>query len=196
MKDRFDVSGKVALVTGASSGLGEHFARTLAQAGAKVVLAARRMDRLEALASEIEAAGGEALAVAMDVTKADTIEAALAATIERFGGPADIIVNNSGMSREGYFTQMSEEDFDLVMDTNLKGVWLVARTFARALAEAGKPGSLIDHGASPVQDLVGLQCFKSGGGSHDTHHGAGNGPLWRAGECDCAGLFLNRDQCR
>ncbi|MBR9834620.1 MAG: glucose 1-dehydrogenase [Alphaproteobacteria bacterium] len=144
MKDRFDVSGKVALVTGASSGLGEHFARTLAQAGAKVVLAARRMDRLEALASEIEAAGGEALAVAMDVTKADTIEAALEATIERFGGPADIIVNNSGMSREGYFTQMSEEDFDLVMDTNLKGVWLVARTFARALAEAGKPGSLIN----------------------------------------------------
>lgn len=144
MADRFDLTGKVALVTGASSGLGRHFAKTLAASGAKVVLAARRVDRLEALASEIEASGGEALPVAMDVTKADTIEAALAATIERFGGPADIIINNSGLSREDFFIRMDEDDFDLVMDTNVKGVWLVARTFAGALAKAGKPGSMIN----------------------------------------------------
>ncbi|MHA7900588.1 MAG: SDR family NAD(P)-dependent oxidoreductase [Henriciella sp.] len=144
MSDRFDLTGRVALVTGASSGLGRHFAKVLSAAGAKVVLAARRVDRLEALASEIEAAGGEALAVAMDVTKADTIQAGLDATIERFGGPADVIVNNSGLSREDWFTGMSEEDFDLVMDTNTKGVWLVARTFAGALVKAGKPGSMIN----------------------------------------------------
>lgn len=144
MADRFDLTGKVALVTGASSGLGKHFAKILSEAGAKLVLAARRTDRLDALASEIEAAGGEALAVAMDVTKADTIQAGLEATIERFGGPADIIVNNSGLSRENWFTAMDEDDFDLVMDTNTKGVWLVARTFAGALAKSGKPGSMIN----------------------------------------------------
>ncbi|MFN3214673.1 MAG: SDR family NAD(P)-dependent oxidoreductase [Henriciella sp.] len=144
MSDRFDLSGRVALVTGASSGLGRQFAKVLSAAGAKVVLAARRVDRLQALASEIEASGGEALAVAMDVTKADTIQAGLEATIERFGGPADIIVNNSGLSREDWFTTMDEDDFDLVMDTNTKGVWLVARTFAGALTKAGKPGSMIN----------------------------------------------------
>jgi NAD(P)-dependent dehydrogenase (short-subunit alcohol dehydrogenase family) len=144
MSDRFGLSGRVALVTGASSGLGRHFAGVLAAAGAKVVLAARRVDRLEAVAAEIEAAGGEALAVAMDVTKADTIQAALDATMARFGGPADIIVNNSGLSREAFFTTMDEDDFDLVMDTNTKGVWLVARTFAGALVKAGKTGSMIN----------------------------------------------------
>ncbi|MEM9841784.1 MAG: SDR family oxidoreductase, partial [Pseudomonadota bacterium] len=144
MADRFDLTGRIALVTGASSGLGRHFARILSAAGAKTVLAARRLDRLEALAGEIEAAGGEALAVTMDVTDASTIQAALEATIERFGGPADIIVNNSGLSREDWFTHMDEEAFDLVMDTNTKGVWLVARTFAGALVKAGKPGSMIN----------------------------------------------------
>jgi len=144
MADRFDLTGRIALVTGASSGLGKHFAGVLAEAGAKVVLAARRMERLETLATEIEAKGGEALAVSMDVTKADTIQAALEATVERFGGPADVIVNNSGLSREGFFTNMEEDDFDLVMDTNTKGVWLVARTFAGALVKSGKPGSMIN----------------------------------------------------
>ena len=144
MSDRFDLTGRVALVTGASSGLGRHFAKVLSGAGAKVVLAARRVDRLEALASEIEASGGEALAVSMDVTKADTIQAGLDATISKFGGPADIIINNSGLSREDWFTAMDEDDFDLVMDTNTKGVWLVARTFAGALTKAGKPGSMIN----------------------------------------------------
>jgi len=144
MSDRFDLTGRIALVTGASSGLGRHFAKVLSASGAKVVLAARRTDRLEALAEEITSAGGEALAVAMDVTKADTIQAGLEATIERFGGPADIIVNNSGLSRENWFTHMDEDDFDLVMDTNTKGVWLVARTFAGALVKAGKSGSMIN----------------------------------------------------
>ena len=144
MADRFDLAGRIALVTGASSGLGRHFAGVLSGAGAKVVLAARRTDRLDALAAEIEAKGGEALAVSMDVTKADTIQAALDSTIAKFGSPADIIVNNSGLSREDWFTNMDEDAFDLVMDTNTKGVWLVARTFAGALVKAGKPGSMIN----------------------------------------------------
>ncbi len=144
MANRFDVSGKIALVTGASSGLGRHFAKTLAGEGAKVILAARRLERLEALADEIKAAGGEAFPVAMDVTKAASINAALEAVLAHYGEPADIIVNNSGLSREGWFTSMGEDDFDLVMDTNVKGVWLVARAFAGALAKSGKPGSMIN----------------------------------------------------
>ena len=144
MADRFDVSGRLALVTGASSGLGRHFARVLSAGGARVILAARRVDRLEALAAEITAAGGEALAVAMDVTDAGSVQAALDTVLAHFGEPADIIVNNSGLSREDWFTSMREEDFDLVMATNVKGVWLVARAFAGALVKAGKPGSMVN----------------------------------------------------
>ena len=144
MADRFDVSGKIALVTGASSGLGRHFARVLSAGGAKVILAARRTDRLQALAEEINASGGDAFAVAMDVTEAASVQAALEISIAHYGEPADIIVNNSGLSREDWFTSMSEDDFDLVMDTNVKGVWLVARAFAGAIAKAGKPGSMIN----------------------------------------------------
>ena len=144
MSDPFNLDGRVALVTGASSGLGKHFAKALAKAGAKVVLAARRTDRLEAVAGEIEADGGVALPVAMDVTDASTIEAALKTTVQHFGSPAQIIVNNSGMSRDSFFTTMSEEDYDIVMDTNAKGVFLVAKTFGAALVEAGLPGSIVN----------------------------------------------------
>lgn len=144
MADRFDVRGKIALVTGASSGLGRHFAQVLAGRGARVVLAARRVDRLQALATEIQAAGGEALAVEMDVTDATSVQAALDTVLGHFGEPAEIIVNNSGVSREGWFISMDEDDFDLVMATNVKGVWLVARAFAGALVKAGKTGSMVN----------------------------------------------------
>ncbi len=139
----FDLGGKRALVTGASSGLGAGFARALADAGAELVLAARRMEPLEALAAEIQAAGGQALAVSMDVTSAESV----AQTFERIaetGGPADIIVNNSGVSREAWIADMDEGDWDLVMETNLKGVWRVAKAGAQALMAAGKSGSVIN----------------------------------------------------
>ena len=144
MADLFNVDGKIALITGASSGLGRHFAEVLSNAGAIVVLAARRRDRLEALAEDIRAKGGTALVVEMDVICAESVAAGLAEVIAEFSRPADIIVNNSGLSREAWFTQMDEQDFDLVMDTNVKGVWLVARAFAGALVKAGKPGSIIN----------------------------------------------------
>ena len=140
----FDLTGKLALVTGASSGLGEKFAQVLAAAGAGVVLAARRLDKLEALASEIKSAGCTALAVQMDVTKPDSVESAFTKIRETLGRPADIIVNNSGISRDEWFTKMSEEDWRAVMDTNLDGVWRVAKGAANALMEAGKPGSIIN----------------------------------------------------
>lgn len=144
MSDRFSVAGRLALVTGASSGLGRHFARLLAGEGATVILAARRMDRLKALEAAIQEAGGQAMAVEMDVTNAGSVQAAFDQVMAVYSSPPEIIVNNSGLSREGFFTRMDEADFDLVMDTNVKGVWLVARTFAGALARAGKTGSMIN----------------------------------------------------
>lgn len=139
----FDLTGRKALVTGASSGLGWHFAKTLAGAGAEVVLAARRLDRLESLAAEIADIGGQVSVVSMDVTDKASVETAFA-QIALSGKPADIIVNNSGLSRENWLTKMSEDDWDLVLDTNLKGVWRVAKAGANALIEAGKPGSIIN----------------------------------------------------
>lgn len=139
----FDLTGRKALVTGASSGLGWHFAKALAAAGAEIVLAARRLERLEALAAEILDAGGQATPVVMDVTDAASINAAFD-QIQANSGAADIIVNNSGLSREDWLTRMNEDDWDLVMDTNLKGVWQVAKAGANALIEAGKPGSIIN----------------------------------------------------
>lgn len=139
----FELTGKRALVTGASSGLGAGFARTLAAAGAELVLAARRMEPLEVLAGEITAAGGKAIAVSMDVTSAESVERAFA-TMAQTGEAADIIVNNSGISREAWIADMEEADWDLVMDTNLKGVWRVAKASARALMAAAKGGSVIN----------------------------------------------------
>ena len=93
----FDLGGAVALVTGASGGLGRHFARTLAAAGARVVAAARRLEALEETVAELAAAGGEALAVALDVGEADSVEAAVAAAAARFGR-IDVLVNNAGVT--------------------------------------------------------------------------------------------------
>ena len=139
----FDLTGRRALVTGASSGLGAGFARVLVGAGAQVVLGARRLGALEALAEEIEAAGGSAMAVSMDVTDAQSVAAAFERIAET-GSAADIVVNNSGVSREDWIANMDEDDWDLIMDTNLKGVWRVAKASANALIKSGKGGSIIN----------------------------------------------------
>lgn len=140
----FGLTGKTALVTGASGGLGAAFARVLAQAGAQVVLAARRLEKLEALAGEIGESGGKALAVQLDVTEPASVDAAFAVIQETLGAPADIIVNNSGISRDNWYTQITEEDWRAVMNTNLDGVWRVAKAGTNALMQAGKPGSIIN----------------------------------------------------
>jgi NAD(P)-dependent dehydrogenase (short-subunit alcohol dehydrogenase family) len=140
---QFDLTDRVALVTGASSGLGAEFARVLAAAGARVVVGARRRDRLDALVSEIIAAGGSATAVDMDVTDAASIATAFDQAEQAFGC-VQILVNNAGISRGGYLTGISEDDWDAVLDTNLKAVWLVAREAASRLTAAALPGSVIN----------------------------------------------------
>jgi len=139
----FSLAGQVALVTGASSGIGHHFAAVLAAAGAKVAAAARREDRLAELARSIEAESGTCLPLACDVTSRDSIVSTIAAAEARLG-PLSILVNNAGVVVSKPLFEHSEEDWDYVIDTNLKGAWLVAREFAHHLVEQKRPGRIIN----------------------------------------------------
>jgi NAD(P)-dependent dehydrogenase (short-subunit alcohol dehydrogenase family) len=142
VEELFGLSGRVAVVTGASSGLGVGFARALAQAGASLVLAARRSDRLESLAAELEATGVEVLPVSCDVTDADQVEALKDACLERYG-KADILVNNAGTTEVVPAEQESEEAFLRVLNVNLNGSFYCAQRFGRVMLEAGQ-GSIIN----------------------------------------------------
>jgi NAD(P)-dependent dehydrogenase (short-subunit alcohol dehydrogenase family) len=139
----FSVAGEVVLVTGASSGIGRRFAEVLAAAGAKVALLARREDRLAELAQEIAGRGGEALPFACDVTKRDSVAAAIEAAEARLG-PLSVLVNNAGVVVSKPLFDHTEEDWDYVVDTNLKGAWLAAREFAHHLVERKRPGRIIN----------------------------------------------------
>lgn len=139
--------GKTALVTGASSGLGAHFARVLARAGAAVILAARRQEALAEIAGEIEAAGGVASSIALDVTAPASV-AALAPLL----GDVDILVNNAGIVREKPVLEQEEGDWDAVLDTNLKGMFLVAQAAGRVMREHGRGGSIIN-----IASILGLR---------------------------------------
>ena len=140
----FSLAGKVALMTGASSGIGRHLAKTLAAAGAKVIVAARRVDKLEELVKEIEAMGGaQAHAVALDVSNAESVRHCFD-QIETLVGAADIIISNAGTTVAKPLLDQTEEDWDQVIDTNLKGVWLVDTEAARRMIKHGKGGSIIN----------------------------------------------------
>ncbi|MFN8019997.1 MAG: SDR family NAD(P)-dependent oxidoreductase [Acidimicrobiales bacterium] len=138
-----DLSGRVALVTGASSGLGHRFARTIAAAGAKVAVTARRVDRLEALAREIEAGGGTCVPIALDVTDDESITQAVAHANEALG-LVDILVNNAGIPDAQRAHKMSLELTDAVLDTNVRGPWLLATEVARGLIAAERPGRIVN----------------------------------------------------
>ncbi|CAN5725106.1 SDR family oxidoreductase [soil metagenome] len=153
MSKRFDLSGKVALVTGASSGLGVHFARTLAQAGASVVIAARRADRLCSLQSELQAAGAKVAAVALDVQASQSIASAFDAA-EKALGPVDIVVNNAGISIVKPAFEMPEEDWDSVVNTNLRGAWLVAQTAGKRWLMGKRAGNIVN-----IASILGLRTI-------------------------------------
>lgn len=139
----YDLSGRVALVTGASSGLGARFARTLAAAGASVAVAARRTDRLDEVAAAIAAASGTALPVAMDMADTQSILAGVAQVEDRLG-PVDILVNNAGMPDAQYATRLPIELIDAVIDVNLKGPFVLACEVARRLIAAKRPGRIVN----------------------------------------------------
>ena len=130
-----DLSGRVAFVTGASSGLGAQFAKTLASAGAAVVLASRRTERLKSLRIDIEAQGGQAHVVSLDVTDALSIEAAVEQA-EAEVGPIDILINNSGVSATQRLLDVKEEDFDFIFNTNVRGAFFVAWHGPKVLYQA------------------------------------------------------------
>jgi len=138
-----DLSGRVALITGASSGLGAHFAQTLARHGAHVALVARRRERLEELARTIEAGGGKAVVVAADISTAAGVATAFDQAAQALG-PATIVVNNAGIARNAPALQMDEATWDEVVDTNLRGAWLVAQAAAKHMVAAGCGGSIIN----------------------------------------------------
>jgi NAD(P)-dependent dehydrogenase (short-subunit alcohol dehydrogenase family) len=138
-----DIAGKVAWVTGASSGLGHRFAQVLAEAGAVVAVSARRADRLAQLAAEIAARGGKALAVKLDVADIGAIAEA-AARIGRELGPIDILVNNAGVSRQARLEDFTEADYDAVLDTDLKAAFFVAQAAARQMIAHKRPGRIVN----------------------------------------------------
>ena len=153
--DRFRVDGKVALVTGAGSGLGRQFAITLAQAGASVALAARRREKLAETAELVEQAGGKAISLDLDVTDALSVTSCVRNVVSELGTP-DILVNNAGIAKQAFLTDISEADWDAVLDTNLKGVFLVAQAVAKEMIKAEKPGSIIN-----ISSILGIGVSKA-----------------------------------
>jgi NAD(P)-dependent dehydrogenase (short-subunit alcohol dehydrogenase family) len=156
-----DLSGRVAFVTGASSGLGAQFARVLARSGAAVVLAARRMEKLKDLRAQIEGEGGDAHVVTLDVTDTDSIKSAVAHA-ETEMGSIDILVNNSGVSTTQRIQDVTEEDFDFVFDTNVKGAFFVAQEVGKrmlARARGAAPGSFTGGHIINIASAAGLRVL-------------------------------------
>ena len=146
-----EISGKHVLVTGASSGLGRHFAKMLARKGAKVTLAARRIDALTSAVEEIKQAGGVAQSVRIDVTASSSIDKALEDAQVGFG-PIHGIVNNAGVTATKPALEQDERAWDSVIDTNLKGVWLVANAVARQMIAHNLGGSIVN-----IASILGLR---------------------------------------
>ena len=159
------ISGRVALVTGASSGLGYRFAEVLAGEGARVAIVARRIDRLEALAAAIRAAGGIVLAVQADVTRVEDCRAAVARVAEALG-PVEILINNAGLSRQARLEDVGEADYDAVMDTNLKGAFFMAQAVARGMIEHRIEGRIVNIASvAALRTLgqLGIYCMSKAG---------------------------------
>ena len=161
MSYSIDLSGRVALITGASSGLGEQFARTLAKAGAAVVLAGRRVERLKTLRSEIEAQGGDAHVVGLDVTDTHSIRSAIAHA-ETEVGAIDILVNNSGVSTTQKLVDVTPEDYDYIFDTNTRGAFFVAQEVGKrmlARARGAAPGTYTGGRIVNIASMAGLRVL-------------------------------------
>lgn len=156
-----DLSGRVAFVTGASSGLGAQFARTLARAGAGVVLASRRIEKLKELRARIEGEGGDAHVVELDVTDHDSIKSAVAHA-ETEMGSIDILVNNSGVSTTQRIQDVTPEDYDFIFNTNVKGAFFVAQEVGKrmlARSRGAAPGSFTGGRIINIASMAGLKVL-------------------------------------
>ncbi|MGC1447209.1 MAG: glucose 1-dehydrogenase [Xanthobacteraceae bacterium] len=150
----FDLHGKVAMVTGASSGLGLRFAQCLAENGAAVALVARRVDRLKALAAQIEKAGGKAVPIEADVRDRAAMAQAFDAA-EALLGPVTILVNNAGVAHSGRAVEMPEDEWRRVLSVNLDAVFFCAQEAARRMLAAGKAGAIVN-----IASVLGLGVGK------------------------------------
>ncbi|APW37906.1 short-chain dehydrogenase [Rhodoferax koreense] len=156
-----DLSGRIALVTGASGGLGAQFARSLSRAGAAVVLASRNVDRLKDLRARIEGEGGDCHVVELDVTDHASIKSAVAHA-ETEVGSIDILVNNSGVSAPARLEEVDENEFDFMFDTNVKGAFFVAQEVARrmlARANGSAPGTYTGGRIINIASMAGLKVL-------------------------------------
>lgn len=156
-----DLSGRVAFITGASSGLGAQFARTLARAGAGVVLASRRVEKLKELRARIEGEGGDAHVVELDVTDHDSIKSAVAHAETKMGS-IDILVNNSGVSTTQRIQDVAPEDYDFIFDTNVKGAFFVAQEVGKRMLARSKgaaPGSFTGGRIINIASMAGLKVL-------------------------------------
>ena len=156
-----DLSGRVAFITGASGGLGAQFARTLSRAGAAVVLAARRIEKLKELRAQIEGEGGDAHVVELDVTDIGSIKSAVAHA-ETEVGSIDILINNSGVSTTQRIVDVTEEDYDFVLDTNTKGAFFVAQEVGKrmlARAKGAAPGTFTGGRIVNIASMAGLKVL-------------------------------------
>ena len=156
-----DLSGRVAFVTGASSGLGAQFAKTLSRAGAAVVLASRRVERLKDLRAEIDGEGGDAHVIELDVTDVDSIKSAIAHA-ETEVGSIDILINNSGVSTTQRIQDVAEEDFDFIFNTNVKGAFFVAQEVGKrmlARAKGSAPGTYTGGRIVNIASMAGLRVL-------------------------------------
>ena len=161
MSYNIDLSGRVAFISGASSGLGAQFARTLSKAGAAVVLAARRVERLKTLRAEIESLGGDAHVVVLDVNDHDSIKSAVAHA-ETEVGTIDILVNNSGVSTTQRLVDVMPEDFDYVFNTNTRGAFFLAQEVAKrmiARSRGAAPGTYTGGRIVNVASMAGLKVL-------------------------------------
>ena len=154
MDSLFRLDGRIALVTGATSGLGLHFANALADAGASVALAARRRDRLHQVATKIEHKGNRVVVCEMDVTDPPTIKRSFERIEEKLGA-VDVLVNNAGIASTSSALELDESEWDEVIDTNLKGAWLVAQQTAQRLVRLKKPGAIIN-----IASILGYRVAK------------------------------------
>lgn len=161
MAYNIDLSGRVAFITGASSGLGAQFAKTLACAGAAVVLASRRVDKLKDLRAFIDGEGGDAHVIELDVSDHDSIKSAVAHA-ETEVGSIDILVNNSGVSTTQRLQDVSPADFDFIFDTNVKGAFFVAQEVGKrmlARAQGSAPGSFTGGRIVNIASMAGIKVL-------------------------------------